>query len=213
MSTVFLVEDDPSIAERVSDLRDEMNLASRVFTTGEQFLAILGPETSGCLVLDLVLPGMSGLDLLDVLRRRGSDLPVVAVSGHASVPIAVRAMKAGAVTVVEKPFSITDLKTAIGAALDLERTRLPQRRLRQVAAERFATLSDVERDILELLLSGLPNKVVAARLRVSQRSVERHRATAFRKLGVETLVGAGTICARLQRWPLPAATLQPRRVA
>ncbi len=184
---VFVVEDDPAVIEAISDTCRLMGQKFETFGSAEEFLAKLDSGSRGCVVLDLRLPGMNGLDLLPELPRRGVHLPVIVVSGHADVPIAVRAMRTGALTVLQKPFSLRLLTETIHEALasDEEWFRRSER-VKEFQAK-LAVLPEKERDLVNLLVQGLSNKQIGARLGLSIRGTEDRRRRAMRGLNVKTV--------------------------
>ena len=184
---VFVVDDD-------ADVRDALGLLLRVrgydaalYSCAEEFLSVLTPAASGCLVVDIRMPGMSGLELQQELLRRGSLLPVVVLTGHGDVDSARCALRAHAVDFLTKPFSETDLLSAIEQGFAVERERLAQ--TRAVAASRalVATLTVREREVAALLATGAQNLTIARQLNISPRTVEIHKARCMEKLGARSL--------------------------
>ena len=198
--TVFVVDDDEAVRDAVGLLLETKGLACETYANAAAFVAALEAriadapaslEGGGCLVLDVRMPGASGLDLQDELSRRGIDLPIIFVTGYGDVPSAVRAMKGGALDFLSKPFDTDELLARIREALrvDAER-RQANRRLASIRAK-TATLSPRERDVFERVAAGHANKVVAMDLGVSERTVEIHRSRVMRKMqahGVADLV-------------------------
>ena len=179
---VFVIDNDPSIRAALEDLIGSIGLAVRLFASPKEFLASERPDAPGCLVLDVRLPGMSGLTFQKELARMGVDLPVIFVTGHGDVRMSVRAMKAGAVDFLVKPFRDQDLLDAIQVAIG--RDRETRREAVQVAElrERYATLTSRERQILTLVVVGLANKQTAAELELSEMTVKVHRGQVMRKM-------------------------------
>ena len=184
---VSVVDDEPTIQQLFVQLGRLERLAVRTWTRGADFLAAFDESQPGCLVLDLNLPDMSGLQVLEQLAQRGSQIPVVFMSGLAKVSQAVAALKLGSLDFVEKPFAIDDMLAAIHRALDSDRerraTNLQQHHLR----ERFAALTPRETEVMDLVVQGHANKIVAATLGVSPKTVEVHRANVMRKTGANSL--------------------------
>lgn len=184
---VHVVDDDEAVRRSLAMLLASFGLVAETHDSAETVLSRLDGMQPGCLVVDIRMPGMDGLELQEQLKARGCDLPVVVVTGHADVGLAVRAMKAGAVDFIEKPYSENDLLRAVRAALE----RLSNARQVQIAADtavsRIAVLTPRERDVLLSLVDGRPNKVIAHELGISPRTVEIHRANLMEKLGCRSL--------------------------
>jgi FixJ family two-component response regulator len=179
---VFVIDDDPSMRLALEDLVNTVGLEVRAFASPQEFLQSKPPDAPGCLVLDVRLPGMSGLTFQTELAKEGLALPVIFITGHGDIPMSVRAMKAGAVEFLTKPFHDQDLLDAIHAAI--ERDRKGRREAVRVAElrERFTTLSERERQIMTLVVIGRPNKQIAAELRLSEMTVKVHRGQVMRKM-------------------------------
>lgn len=184
---VYVVDDDTMMRESIVALVQSMGLTTRQFETAEDFLAQLDPAAHGCVVADVRLPGISGVDLIDVLNERNCVLPVVVLTAFARTSLAVRAMQAGAVTVIDKPYEDNELWEAIRQSLVTgEQRRLSQ--LEQIEYQRrIDQLNESERAVLELVLAGKPNKSIARILDVSTRTIENRRRSVYSKLKVETL--------------------------
>ena len=163
-ATVFVVDDDQSLRTALARLLGSVGLACETFPAAEDFLRSVDPQRSGCLVLDVRMPGTSGLELQRMLVDRGYDLPVIFVTAHADVALTVRAMKAGALDVFTKPFDDQTLLDAVHHALDLDRLRREELSEIQALLERHATLSSREREVMALVVTGLLNKRVASEL-------------------------------------------------
>ena len=181
---VYLVDDDEDVRRAVGFLLGTAGFSVRVFETANALLASFDPEEARCIVSDVRMPGMSGLDLLIALKERRISVPVIIMTGHADVSLAVQAMKAGAVDFIEKPFDDESLIGAIKSALALPGT---DREKIKPVLNRLATLSDREKEILDGLVAGLPNKSIAHDLGLSPRTVEVHRANVMRKMGASSL--------------------------
>jgi two-component system, LuxR family, response regulator FixJ len=187
--TVHIVDDDAAVRRSLERLLDSAGYATVAYQSGVAFLDAAAGLSSGCVLLDLWMPGMDGLELQARLNERGSRLPLVMMTGHGDVQTAVRAMKAGAVDFIEKPFSDATLLGAIEAALTGAR-RGTHDRVAAEAAVRVAALSPRERDVLDALVAGRPNKVIAYDLGISVRTVEVHRARMLGRLGTHSLAEA-----------------------
>jgi FixJ family two-component response regulator len=179
---VFVIDDDPSMRLALEDLVSTVGLGVRAFAAPQEFLQSKPPDAPGCLVLDVRLPGMSGLTFHKELAKEGLALPVIFITGHGDIPMSVRAMKAGAVEFLTKPFHDQDLLDAIHAAI--ERDRKGRREAVRLAElrERYATLSERERQIMTLVVIGRANKQVAAELQLSEMTVKVHRGQVMRKM-------------------------------
>src|SRR6185369_4418709 len=185
--TVFVVDDDPGIRDSVTWLFQSVGLRVETYGSAQEFLDIYVTSRPGCLILDVRLPGMGGLDLLEALRRRGATLPVIVVTAFGEVHSAVRAMKGGAIDVMEKPTRDQVLLDRVQQALDLDRRTRATLATRSEAAARYARLTKRELEVLRLLIAGKPNKVIASELKLSPKTVEAHRAAIMRKLGVHSI--------------------------
>ncbi|MFN8627522.1 MAG: response regulator [Candidatus Binatia bacterium] len=184
---VFVIDDDADMREALQSLLESVGLEATTFPGAQQFLDRYDPATPGCMVLDIRMPGMSGLDLQGTLTMRGIDIPVIIVTGHAEVPVAVQALKSGAFDFIEKPFSPQLLLDRIRRALEVDTQR------RQAAQERAAIMACVaeltprERQVMDLVVAGKANKVIASELGLSPKTVEVHRAQVMRKMRVDSL--------------------------
>jgi two-component system, LuxR family, response regulator FixJ len=185
--TVFVVDDDRAMRESLSWLLDSVGLHVRSYATAADFLADYDPAQPGCLVLDVRMPGMSGLDLQAELARRGVELPTIVITGHAEVSMAVRAVKSGAIDFIEKPFSDQLLLDRVRQALEMDRQAREVRTRRDDARRRLATLTAREREVLNLVVAGRANKEIASELGVSPKTVEVHRAHVMSKMCVDSL--------------------------
>jgi len=197
-TTVFIVDDDSAIRHAMQLLFRSVGLAAEVFASGDQFLADHDPARSGCLVLDIRMPGLGGLELQERLVERGSRLPIIFVTGHADVPMAVEALQKGAFDFIQKPFRDQDLLERVTAALDQnQRMRYDDKRMSGIAA-RHATLTKREREVLDRVVTGKPNKVIAWELGTSQRTVEIHRARVMEKMAAQSLADLVRMSLELQ---------------
>lgn len=182
--TVFVVDDDAAMRESMALMLDQAGFRVRTFPSAETFLESCEPADPGCLVLDLRMPGMGGLDLQRILTRRGYRIPIIFLSAFGDVPATVRAIQGGALDFLEKPVSMEILVGRVRQSLEEDRRR------RSLAAEElrvralFEQLTAREREVMELAIKGLVNKVIASRLGISRRTVENHRARVMEKMGV-----------------------------
>ncbi len=186
-SLVFVVDDDASLREALKSLIRSVGLQVELFGSAQEFLQRKRPDVPSCLVLDIRLPGTSGLDFQRRLAEAGISIPIIFITGHGDIPMSVRAMKAGAVEFLTKPFRDQDLLDAIHTGLERDRAR--RQRDSEVAAvrERFEWLTPREREVLPLVVSGLPNKQIAAKIGTSETTVKVHRSQLMRKMGANSL--------------------------
>lgn len=186
-STVYIVDDDPAIRESLELMLQANHLRSQSFPDAVSFLEAYTPGGPECLIVDVRLPGMSGLDLQERLRRRGHTLPVIVMTAHGDVPMAVRAMKAGALDFIEKPFSSRRLLRRVNEALQIASETHEKRLREETMTARMTLLTDREREVLRRVVAGRYNKVIASELRVSVSTVEAHRRNIMRKLRAGSL--------------------------
>lgn len=188
-TTVFLVDDDDAVRDSLATLLESEGHAVEPFPSALAFLDAIDPRRRGCLLVDVRMPGMGGLELQETLNAQGVSLPVIVMTGHADVPLAVRAMKAGALDFLEKPFADESLLASIRAALaeDAARREANKPQASAETLERLAQLTPRERDVLEGLVAGHPNKVIAHMLTISPRTVEIHRARVMEKMQAKSL--------------------------
>jgi FixJ family two-component response regulator len=194
---VFVIDDDPSIRDTLEDLLQSVGLAVRVFGSPHEFLATERPDAPGCLVLDVRLPGQSGLDVQRLLTASGIDLPIVFISGHGDVPMAVQAIKAGAIEFLTKPFRDQSLLDAIQAGIERDRIRRREAVVLADLRTRLDSLTEREREIMALVVIGRLNKQIAAALQVSEGTVKVHRGNIMRKMQAESLPELVRIADRL----------------
>ena len=185
---VFVVDDDPSVREGLDSLFRSIKLAVQTFGTAEEFLRFKRPDGPGCIVLDVRLPGLNGLDFQDELVESNVDLPIVFITGHGDVTMSVRAIKAGAVDFLMKPFRHQDLIDAIYSAIDRHRLRRKAEATALELSNRFALLTSRERQVMLEVVGGRPNKQIAARLKISEFTVKVHRSHLMHKMKARTLV-------------------------
>ena len=182
--TVFVVDDDASIRELLTWLMQRNGLAVRAFSDAREFLAAYVPDQPGCLVLDLHLPGMNGLELQQYLKAQGVLIPVIFLSGGADVPRAVRAVREGAVDFIEKPFDYKRVVELVGECLERDRVERAGRARRRAVSDRLGQLTQREREVLDLVVAGKLNREIAETLDISVKTVEAHRARLMEKLEV-----------------------------
>lgn len=186
-SIVYIVDDDSSMREALSSLMRAFEWQVRTFETAAEFLAHARPNLPACLVLDVRLPITSGLELQRILAKRGDALPIVFMTGHGDVPMSVKAMKAGAVEFLLKPFSDVELLNAINLALELDAAGICERAELDEIRQRKASLSPREHEVLALVVEGMLNKQVAAKLDIAEDTVKVHRHNLMKKMGVRSL--------------------------
>jgi two-component system, LuxR family, response regulator FixJ len=185
--SVFIVDDDEAVRSSLRLLIKSVGLIPTALGSAREFLEKYDPTQPGCLVLDVRMPEMSGLELQEHLNRQGAVIPVIFITGHGDVPMAVEAMQAGAFDFLQKPFRDQDLIDRIQRALEKDRANRAVLNERSLIRERLESLTPREREVLEMVSSGKPNKIMAADLGVSQRTVEIHRARVMEKMGASSL--------------------------
>ena len=186
-STVFIVDDDAAIRFAMQALMDSVNLSHEIFASGDEFLEKIADQRPGCLVLDIRMPGLGGLELQEELIKRGNTLPIIFITGHGDVPMAVEAMQKGAVDFIQKPFRDQELLDRIRDALATDEERREAQQHHAEVAGRLDRLTNREREVFDLVVTGKPNKVIAYELGVSQRTVEIHRARVMEKMQARSL--------------------------
>jgi FixJ family two-component response regulator len=184
---VHIIDDDESLRSALASLFRSVGLEGRTYDSTGAFLAAPRPEAPGCIVLDVRLPGMSGIDFQAQLTDLGVRLPVVLMTGYGDIPMSVRAMKAGAIDFLSKPFRDQDMLDAVAAAIERDRARRAADSKQAGLRDRFATLSPREQQVMILVTAGKLNKQVAGELGLSEITVKIHRGAAMRKMGARTL--------------------------
>jgi len=184
---VVVVDDDPAVRDALDSLLRSVGLQTRILGSPAELLQADLPAVPGCIVLDVRLPGVSGLDLQCQLAAHGIQLPIVFMTGHGDIPMTVRAMKAGAVDFLSKPFRDQDMLDAVSAAIERDTRRRQQSAARDSLDARYATLTPREREVMALVVAGLMNKQVAGELNLSEITVKIHRGNVMRKMGVRAL--------------------------
>ena len=186
--TVFIVDDDPSIRVAMQALMDSVNLRHDILEGADDFLATFGDrQLPGCLVLDIRMPGLGGLELQDALIQRGNSIPIIFITGHGDVPMAVEAMQKGAVDFIQKPFRDQELLDRIHLALRTDEERRAEAERIDEVQSLIGRLTQREHEVFDLVVTGKPNKVIAYELGVSQRTVEIHRARVMEKMQARSL--------------------------
>jgi FixJ family two-component response regulator len=184
---VFIVDDDPSVRRSTERLIRSAGLKVQTFTSAKEFLANQRPEGPACLVLDVRMPGLSGMDLQRELTQAGIHIPIIFITGHGDIPMSVRAMKAGAVEFLTKPFRSRSLLDAVRAAIERDRSVHKERSETGELRQRYGQLTPREREVMALVAAGLLNKQVAGELATTERTIKFHRAHIMQKMGAESL--------------------------
>ena len=185
---VFVVDDDPSMREALADLIASVGLSVEAFKSAPEFLERRRPDAPACLVLDVRLPGLSGLDLQRELLRIEAPIPIIFITGHGDIPMSVRAMKEGAVEFLPKPFRDQDLLDAIQHAIEIDRVARQERTVVAALRRRYESLTKREREVMKLIVLGLLNKQIAARLGSSEVTVKMHRGQVMHKMKAESVI-------------------------
>jgi RNA polymerase sigma factor (sigma-70 family) len=194
---VFIVDDDASVREGLKNLIRSVGLHVELFGSATEFLETQRPDAPSCLVLDVRLPGISGLDLQRRLADANVHVPIIIITGHGDIPMSVRAMKAGAIEFLTKPFRDQDLLDAIQVALERSRTRRQREAEIAVLRERFESLSPRERDVVTKVVSGMLNKQIADEIGIAENTVKVHRSRAMEKMQAQSLADLVKMVERL----------------
>ena len=197
-AVIAIVDDDPSVREGLSSLIRAAGLQVETFASAQEFLTRLGAETPSCLVLDLQLPGLSGLDLQQRMAEVGAEIPIVFLTGHGNIPASVQAMKAGAVEFLTKPFDEQNLLQAIQEAVERDRQNRQQHTKMQELQSLYESLTAREQEVMQQVVSGLLNKQIAAELNIAEYTVKIHRGRVMRKMHAESLADLVRMAENLQ---------------
>jgi len=184
---VFVVDDDEALRDSIACLLESENLPCKLFGDAHAFLEFCTPQQLGCILLDIRMPGMSGMELMEHLKANGISLPVIIITGHGDVPLAVRAMKSGAFDFVQKPFNTHELLDRVRAALKLVQENCLKNLKQNSLRSHFDALTGREREIMELVVAGDSSKVIGMKLGISSRTVDIHRSNIMKKLNVQTV--------------------------
>jgi FixJ family two-component response regulator len=187
IAAVYVVDDDPSVRRALERLLRSADYDAKAFASAPEFLDFTCPDMPGCLILDIKMPGLSGLELQDRLSEKGNSLPIIFITGHGTVPASVRAFKAGAIDFLQKPFKEKELLDAVFRAI--EKHRLLRREQKEIKAlhARLETLTPREREVFSHIVSGLLNKQVAFELGITEKTIKVHRARVMQKMGAQSL--------------------------
>ena len=199
--TVFVIDDDPSVRRAVRRLIESVGLQIELFGSAQEFLLSRRPDVPSCLVLDIRLPGISGLDFQRKLAEADIHIPIIFMTAHGDIPMTVQAMKAGAVEFLTKPFRDQDLLDAIQLALERDRARRGREAETAVLRERFDSLSPREREVVTMVVSGMLNKQIASEIGTTENTVKAHRSHAMEKMQAQSLADLVKMVERLQNPP------------
>jgi len=192
-ATVYIVDDDKAVRDSLSWLIESINIKVEAFPSAQEFLDNYKPENPGCLIADVRMPGISGLELQKILNEKNYTIPMILITGHGDVPMAVRAFKNGAVDFIEKPFNDQVLLERVNQCLEKDQIERKQNKDLQSKMALLATLSPREREVLDQVVVGKQNKIIAADLGISNKTVEAHRANVMEKMGVGSLADLVTL--------------------
>jgi FixJ family two-component response regulator len=187
-SIVFIIDDDAAVRETIEDLLRSVGLEVASFGSTQEFLQCKRPDVPSCIVLDVRLPGASGLEFQNALIQRSVHLPIIFISGHGNIPMSVRAMKSGAVEFLTKPLQEQSLLDAVQAGIQRDRARREEAAFVSELRERFDSLTTREREVMALVVTGRPNKQIAAELKLSEMTVKVHRSQVTRKMRAKSVI-------------------------
>jgi len=185
---VFVIDDDASVRDAIADLLQSIGIEVATFRSAQEFLQSKRPDAPGCIVLDVRLPGPSGLEFQRTLNKSNIHLPIIFISGHGDIPMSVRAMKSGAIEFLTKPLREQELLDAIQTGIEHDRARRREAKLVAEIRQRFDSLTPREREVLALVVTGRPNKQIAAQAKLSEMTVKVHRSQIMRKMRAKSLV-------------------------
>ncbi len=188
LQCVYIVDDDSAVRDALSILVKSVNLKVEEFSSADQFLSVFDPKQSGCLITDVYLPGMDGVALQQHLTHMGVQLPVIVMSGHGDIPLAVKMIRRGALDFIEKPFSNHQMLECIQHALSLDTKQRTRAKKNNQLQQYYMSLTPREKEVLEYLISGSSNKNIAAQMAISPRTIETHRANILRKMHTDSAV-------------------------
>lgn len=194
LPTVFIVDDEPAVLKSLSRLMRSARLAASTFSSPQEFLDRHDPQVPGCLILDVAMPGLDGLQLQQALIAKGSEIPIIFLTGRGDIPMSVRAMKRGAVDFLTKPVDDEDLLEAIRDAIEKDRVNRPAIAERNAIRQRLATLTPREREVLEHVLTGQLNKQIAGDLDIAEKTIKVHRGRVMEKMGVRSVAELVRLC-------------------
>lgn len=192
-ATVFIVDDDPAIRDSLTLMIGQENIAVSAFASAEAFLEACQPMHFGCIIIDIRMPGMDGMQLQEALSQRNILLPIIFLTGHGDIPMSVRAMKAGALDFLTKPVTREKLMVSVRSAIRESESILSKNASQQDAISRIEELTDRERDVMALAIQGYPNKEIARHLGISHRTVEIHKSKIMHKTGAVNLLDLARI--------------------
>ena len=184
---VFVIDDDASVRDSLKNLLESVGLHAELFDSAQAFMNYRPPDVPSCLILDVRLPGLSGLEFQNELSRRGVSLPIIFITGHGDIPMSVRAMKLGAVEFLTKPFRDQDLLEAVRIGLDRDGARRKDTKTVAALRERYETLTAREKEVIGFVVAGLANKQIAAKMGISNATAKVHRANIMRKMQAHSL--------------------------
>ena len=198
-ASVFVIDDDESVRDAVTNLLEAVNLRARAFASTEEFFQIGRPDSPACLVLDVQFPGTTGLQFQQALGRTGVLIPIIFITAHGDVPTAMAAVKAGAVEFLMKPFQKQDLLSAVYRGLEMDRTWLKEQANNTTVYSRFSELTNREMEVMQLVTSGLSNKEIGCQLGLSETTVKIHRGRVMQKMQANSLPDLVRMSDRLKR--------------